>query len=393
MAYAEGFEKGRVYFDSDSHIMETLDWLESAASASEAKLLGSIESAENAGTNAIADVIGRAEARRADPDATRRLLEQPIISGPKGWGAYGASTPAERSAALDLLGFAKQLVFPTFALGQFSRSRDPDVVYAGARALTRGMGQFCSDDDRLLGVGYLPLLDVARSLEVIELGVAEGVSAFWVSSEPPGDRSPAHVDLYPIWEKLIESRLPIMLHIGGGKLAPRVLRNNGHPATRDWLGGGENLRGRDYIAVSHSPENFLTALTLDGVLQRYPDLHCGVIELGGTWVPGFLRLIDQAARSFAKTEPLIGALEMKPSDYLRRQVKWSLFPHEDAGWLIEQAGSDLFMFASDYPHPEGSKDPIGRFEKFLTDAEVGGDAKDRFYSGNFADLMGIEARA
>ncbi len=26
--------------------------------------------------------------------------------------------------------------------------------------------------------------------------------------------------------------------------------------------------------------------------------------------------------------------------------------------MIEQAGAELFMFSSDYPHPEGTKDPI-----------------------------------
>ncbi|MDD9934809.1 MAG: amidohydrolase family protein [Myxococcales bacterium] len=385
MTYAQG----RLFYDSDSHIMETLDWLESGATAEEAKLLGTFANAQNAGAGVLSKVIADAEARRSDPEATAKLLEKPIISGPKGWGAYGASTPDERSKALDMLGFAAQLVFPTFALQQFARSSDPDVVYAGARALTRAMGQFCAGDTRLMGVGYLPLLDAERSLETIEIGVKAGVKAFWVSSEPPAKKSPAHVDLYPVWEKLIGHGLPIMLHIGGGKMAPREMRNNGHPPTTDWLGGGENLRGRDYVALSHSIENFLTALTLDGVFQRYPELRCGVIELGGTWVPGFLRILDQAARSFRKTEPLIGALEMKPSDYIRRHVKVSLFPHEDAGWLIEQAGEDLFMFASDYPHPEGSKDPVGRFDKFLADGGVSADGKDAFYSGNFADLMGL----
>ncbi|MFI5309051.1 MAG: amidohydrolase family protein [Polyangiales bacterium] len=383
------YAQGRVYYDSDSHIMETLGWLGSFASAGEAKLLGSIADAKNAGGGMIAKAISAAEARRADPAATEKLLQTPIISGPKGWGAYGASTPDERSRALDMLGFKAQLVFPTFSLGQFARSENLDVVYAGARALARAMGQFCASDKRLLGVAYLPLHDTQRAFEVIELGVREGISAFWVSSEPTAGKSPAHVDFHPIWEKLIERGLPIMLHIGGGKLAPRELHNNGHPKTTDWLGGGENLRARDYVSVSHSPENFLAALALDGVFERYPELRCGVIELGGSWVPGFLRILDQAARSFGKTEPLIGSLKLKPSEYIKRQVKWSLFPHEDAGWLIQQAGEELFMFASDYPHPEGSKDPLGRFAAFLTASNISEPAQERFYSGNFAQLMAL----
>ena len=73
------------------------------------------------------------------------------------------------------------------------------------------------------------------------------------------------------------------------------------------------------------------------------------------------------ARSFRRTEPLLQALTLEPSEYLKRQVRFSLFPFEDAAWLIREAGEELFMFASDYPHPEGSKDPIGRFAKSLED--------------------------
>jgi hypothetical protein len=58
----------------------------------------------------------------------------------------------------------------------------------------------------------------------------------------------------------------------------------------------------------------------------------------------------------------------------------------DRVWLIEQCGDDLFLFSSDHPHPEGTKDPIRRFEETLVD--VGDDALDRFYRGNYAGMMG-----
>jgi predicted TIM-barrel fold metal-dependent hydrolase len=57
------------------------------------------------------------------------------------------------------------------------------------------------------------------------------------------------------------------------------------------------------------------------------------------------------------------------------------------GWLIEEAGEDLFLFSSDYPHPEGGRDPLGRFEASLGDASSG--ARERFYAGNFAELIGM----
>jgi hypothetical protein len=69
-------------------------------------------------------------------------------------------------------------------------------------------------------------------------------------------------------------------------------------------------------------------------------------------------------------------------------VKFTPFPFEDAGWLIQQMGEELFLFSSDYPHPEGGRDPLGRFEASLDAAGVGETARARFYSENFAAMMG-----
>ncbi|HEY2736117.1 MAG TPA: amidohydrolase family protein, partial [Polyangiales bacterium] len=362
------YAQGRVFYDADSHIMETLDWLHSHATPAEAPLLGVLNPG-NGGVG-VAKAIAKAETRRRDPEATQKLLEEPLISGPKGWSAFGASTPDERSRALDLLGFRRQLVFPTFALGQFVRSSDEAVVYAGAHALNRGMASFCAADPRMLAVGFLPLQDVKQALATLEAGVQAGVKAFWVSADAVGGKSPSHVDHEAIWARLAELRIPLILHIGAGKLLPSEYHVNGRFAPTDWLGGGENLRAKDWPAAAHAAQHFLTALVLDGVFVRHPELRCGVIELGGSWMPGFMRILDQAASNFRKSEPLLQELSRKPSEYLKRQVRVSLFPFEDAGWLIEQCGEELFMFASDYPHPEGGRDPLGRFEASLDTAGV-----------------------
>jgi len=381
------YAQGRTYYDSDSHIMETVDWLHGHVDADKTDVIHPLNP-KNAGTMAL-EAIAAAEQRRADADATAKLLEKPLISGPKGWGAFGASTPDERSKALDLLGFDQQLVFPTFSLGQFARSPDEDTVYAGASALNRGMASFCAGDRRMRAVGFVPLRNPERAVACLDEALKDGISAVWVPSDPPGDFSPAHVDLHPVWARLQEAKVPVVLHIGGGKLLPRPYHNNGLPKPTDFLGGGENLRGKDYPALCHSPQNFLTSMVLDGVFQKFEGLQCGVIELGATWVPTFMRMLDQAAHAFKRMEPTLRGLDLKPSEYIQRQVKFSLFPYEDVGWLIEQAGPELFMFASDYPHPEGGRDPIGSFEKRLDAADIGEPARDRFYEKNFAELMAL----
>jgi len=136
--------------------------------------------------------------------------------------------------------------------------------------------------------------------------------------------------------------------------------------------------------LHHPPETFLACMALDGVFERFPGLRGGCIEQGALWgVPWLLRM-DIAQRTFQRTEPAL-ALPLKASDYIRRQVKFTPFPTEPVGWLIEQAGEELFLFSSDYPHPEGGRDPLGRFEASLGD--VGEPARERFYARNFAEML------
>ena len=195
------------------------------------------------------------------------------------------------------------------------------------------------------------------------------------------------MDLEPVWARLGEAGVPFVLHVGGGKLLPREFHENGRPRPADWLGGGENLRGKDFPVLHHSPERFLACLVLDGVFHRHPQLRGAAIELGASWVPGMLRNLDHAHRSFSKFEPLLQELELQPSDYIRRQVRFTPFPFEDTAWLIEQCGPELFMFSTDYPHPEGGRRP---FEKF-GDALAGFDdaVRDQFFWRNGAGHFGL----
>jgi predicted TIM-barrel fold metal-dependent hydrolase len=336
------------------------------------------------GAGRLADeAVRNAEARRGDADATAQLEEN--VMGAKGWHALGAFDPAERSRALDLLGFDAQLVFSTFAPTQFA-SDDLELLYGGARAHNRAMVDFCSADARMLAVGYVPLQDPHLATRTAREAIDMGCKAILVPSAPPRDKSPTHPDYWPLWQHLEETGVPFMLHVGGGgRPLRRAWHENGKPPVTDFLGGGENIRSKDYIVLHHPPETFLACMALDGVFEHFPGLRGGCIEQGALWVVTLLQRMDIAQSTFQKTEPAL-KLPLKASDYIRRQVKFTPFPTEPVGWLIEQAGADLFMFSSDYPHPEGGRDPLGRFAATMNG--VDDDARDAFYANNFAELMG-----
>ncbi len=67
--------------------------------------------------------------RRIEDPGKRAEAEARLLG--KGFQSYGAWDPAERSRALDLLGFAGQLVFSTFAPHQFLSSTDVEVFWGG----------------------------------------------------------------------------------------------------------------------------------------------------------------------------------------------------------------------------------------------------------------------
>src|SRR5438067_1008811 len=207
MPYAEG----RTYYDADSHLMELSDWLSTYA---DPDIRDQLRPLYLGGAGKSADkAVEAAEHRRADPEAAA-LLEGNLM-GPKGWSALGAFDPSERSRALDLLGFDKQLVFSTFATTQFAGD-DLDLLYGGSRAHNRGMADFCGHDPRLIAVGSVPLNDAERATPAVAEAIAFGCGAILIPSAPPKDKSPTHPDYNPVWAQLQDADVPFMLHIGGG---------------------------------------------------------------------------------------------------------------------------------------------------------------------------------
>ena len=83
--------------------------------------------------------------------------------------------------------------------------------------------------------------------------------------------------------------------------------------------------------------------------------------------------------------PEVAALPEPPSHTIRQRCKFTPFVGEDVGWLVAQDGPELWMFSSDYPHHEGTDDPIGRFERTMGGLDEA--ARDAFYFGNFEALF------
>ncbi|HEY7438456.1 MAG TPA: amidohydrolase family protein [Acidimicrobiia bacterium] len=335
-----------------------------------------------------ADLLTRYKDDQEDPEYRARDADEIWLR--KNWKATGSFIKKDRPEAIDLLGVKSQLIFSTFFNGALCRAElgdDVEYAYGIARAHNRVLADFCSVDPRLLPVGYVPLADFDRSAAMAREALEMGAKAFLVPSACPRTHSPSHIGLDPVWATAQEAGIPVVFHVGGGgQLLDPHYFDNGLPPVPDFHGGDGNFRSVDYIAIQYPVMQTLGVLIIDGVLDRFPDLKFGVIEQGASWLPGLMRTLDSAADAFRKNEERLQKLALEPSEYVQRQVRVTPYPHEDAGWIVEQTGPSVCMFSSDYPHVEGGRNPLGRFARSLEG--VSQVVRDAFYADNFIDMMG-----
>jgi len=380
MAYAQG----RLIHDADSHLMELGDCLDPWFEGRYLEAFHNLPIYRHKLSPA-----GWAEPfrRKHDDPAFRAGAGENLLLR-KNYDALGGFRREDRPRALDLFGFASQLVFTTFCLGNFGldESGDVDLCYAAAEAHNRMMTDFCSVDRRLLATCYVPLVDFERAIQTAKNAVALGAKALLIPSRCPPGHAPSHIAFHPLWALAEEAGLPILFHVGGElKLQPDYFEN-GLPRVKDFHGGEENFTSVSFMTIPHAVMQTMAALIFDGVLDRFPNLKFGAIELGASWVPGWMRFMDSASGAFIKNEERLQKLSMRPSEFVRRQFRVTPYPHEDAAWIVANAGEEVALFSSDYPHVEGGRNPLKRFNDSL--ANTPARAADRFYRENFIDLMG-----
>lgn len=380
---------GRVVHDADAHVMETSDWL--------------TDFAELSVKDQVVDFLGRsfdelrdsevATAGALHQDAAYRAAVADEVMLRKNYRATGAFVAADRPLALDAIGVATQLVFPTacnVALEALEMQLDMDLLYGFASATNRAQVNFCDIDPRLLPVGYVPLADLDRAPDAAREAIAIGARALLIPWACPATHATSHVQLDRVWAQAQEARVPILFHVGAAdRVLPPQHKITGLPPEPDFHGGDENFRSISYMAISQGPQQALSMLIFDGVLERFPKLMVGVIELGAVWLPGFLRQLDSAFDAFGRHEERLQKLSLRPSEYLHRQVRVTPYPTEPTGWIVEQAGADMCMFSTDYPHVEGGRNPFGRFAASMEQHDEA--ARDKFYRSNFEELLGLGA--
>lgn len=377
MAYVEG----QTIHDADSHIMELPGALNSFIEPKYRAAFIEKTSTENK----LFEYYANAAAQHDDPEF-RAGAEANILLR-KNHAALGSFRSQDRVAALDHLGFASQLVFTTACLSNFGLEQMGEIELSieAARAHNRMMTEFCSVDRRLLATGYVPLIDRARAPQIALEALRLGAKALMIPSRHPAGFSPSHRELDALWAVAQEAGVPILFHVGGEEKMQNAYLENGLPYVKDFHGGNENFTSLSFMSIPLSVWQTLSTLVIDGVFDRFPNLKFGAIELGASWLPSLMKFLDSGVAAFGKEERL-QTLSGKPSEILRRQLRVTPYPHEDTRWIIENSGEEMILFSSDFPHVEGGRNPLKRFNDSLEGLDER--IKRRFFRDNFIDMMG-----
>lgn len=332
----------------------------------------------------VGEVDEARERVQSDPDgyekmiASRKLvtLEQEQIQ------TKLESCPDTRLTVLQDMGIQSALLFPSFGLFWPSIVADAEVADANFMAWNNWIVQQSAiDSDRLLPVAQFSLSNPDRTAVEIRRCKKMGVRGFFVRAVPYRDLPWSDPSNEAIWDELETADIPLLLHaapIGPITINPVWEKNivKGHV--------GQPLP--TFVNRALPAEAVLSNLIFEGVLERHPKLRIGVLEFGSIWVPSFLQRIDYTFDYLSPRNRYIrDRLKMKPSEYFRRQVKVAAFWNEPLLWMFESAGPEVFLFSSDFPHPEGSNSAVERAYRILD--KLPPEAIQRFFSTNAKELL------
>jgi predicted TIM-barrel fold metal-dependent hydrolase len=321
------------------------------------------------------------------------IEDDKVIDHDTAWKLKRSDAPSaiDLSRRLDLLDFVgtdKQILFPgdfgLMAAMLYARADDPTFISAirgdrrsEARRFAAAHNDWCAEfprwTDRIRPVALLVAPDVEGLLAETRRLLAKGVRAFWTpTASPPAGKSPAHPDLDPLWAMIADADAVLLAHIGAdeGFLATTAWRDT--PMFANWKLGGEFpcdpwTMGHNHLATA----NFLSCLVLGGVFDRVPHLRFGAMELGAHWLGPLAETMDlwyDNRSMFMTAETML--LKRRPSEYLRSNVRVSAFDVEDVGsYFARYDLDDCFCYGSDFPHPEGGKQPIRRFAESLANQD------------------------
>jgi len=286
---------------------------------------------------------------KTDKSINTMIGETLAIYVPIDWGKDGDRVTDERygSNKLDLRlidmerdGLDAELLFPSMGLVNYL-IEDPAAELISAQAYNDWLIEHVKDHrDSFVPAAIIPVRNMENAVNEFRRCLDQGYTAVMLPVVPnegiPDYNMP---DWDPLFAISSETRTPVIMHTGTGKVNIRAARGP----------GGALI---NYTRQVEDGMHAIMRLVGGGVLDRNPHAKVVFAECGASWLVGLGERMDEVYHGhehFIKPK-----LSRNPSQIVREQIVCSFQNDKNCVVNREAMGLETMIWASDYPHKEGT---------------------------------------
>ncbi|MDB5969913.1 MAG: amidohydrolase [Hydrocarboniphaga sp.] len=353
-------------FSADSHIREPNDLFSKGLPASMQKwAVHAIKDGDTIVTKAGDQVIYKIRLNVVDLAGEKRI---------------GAGEIKGRLLDMEKDGIDGEISFPSLGLWLYMIT-DAEAELGSCQIYNDWNSRFFAEHlDKFVRCGVLPVRDLNNTVAEIGRLAGMGFTAAMLPSVIPAGVPKYNSEAWdPVFAAACIAGIVLVMHTGTG--LENVVQERGAGAAVI-----------NYTKQMNDGIDVVTYLVAGGVLDRNPGTQVAIIECGASWLAALSERMDEVYEAhsvFVKPK-----LSLPPSGIIRRQVHAS-FQHDRA--CIEARhilGTQAIMWASDYPHAEGtfphSKDVITRLFEGI---DISEQEKTDILGGNAARLFRLPRAA
>jgi len=237
-------------------------------------------------------------------------------------------------------GVDAELCFPNLAMSAQCIT-DPEAALLTAQIYNNWAHDYLKGlEHKLIATAMIPVADLNAGLAEMERAIGMGFKAVMLPSVVP-EGTPNYND--PAWDPIFAlgaaTGTPFTVHVSSGDEPVRAMRGPG--------GALYNYATKVNYAV-----NVISLLVGGGVLDRNPKAKVVFAEYGAGWLMGLAERLDEVY--FGHAPMVQPKLQRLPSQIVKDQIVCSF--QNDIGALrtIPRMGAQTMIFATDYPHSEGT---------------------------------------
>jgi len=363
-----------VVISADSHVLEPVDlWMKALGDRYGERLPHVVERFD--GHDGTFFYLGRErEAARADELVNATSDDERLTKLVR-----AGSDPAFRLDLIKADGVIAEVLNPTWALW-VPRIPSGEIRRACSQVFNDWLADFCAQDPkRLIGVGIVPVDDIAWAVKEAERILRRGLRGIMVPVEPIEGAPPYRSASYdPFWAVVAGAGVPLTLHIVTGRVRD--------PFTYH----GAKDRGevpRSFINLFGEAAPVLAnEFIFGGIFDRFPGLRVFLSEFDASWMPIFKYRVDRI-----ETFPGLAPLKRRARSYVDENVFVGIINDPLAAKLRHEIGIDRIMWGSDFPHPPC---PYPRTQQRIGEILDGIPESDQaaIVAGNVSKLYGIDLK-